>query len=384
MRTYLALTALVSVWCTGLAQQPPCSVPVNVVIPDMASLPKADADAMVARWNRFVRLMKWQLPRWEWAREWHASGAFERGWAQRILLPAETGVPQLSADAFFAHDKKHSVAIQAVTADRGARRVLFVIENGKRMPAAARLIEAAIVSDIVAQARPEDSFGLLTAGGPRVELRFSASREAIRVAAEQLASPPQDESRGEGVLDALFEATNWFQPSQPGDSIFVMALRLEGNHNVGLSTVRAAVRARRLRVFSFQLGRAGSDSPEPQSSYDPVLKYSSTLSTWQVFAGARTLSKLSGGQTFLEDTERKQYSLTDDRLKELRYYGGQMYKAVTEYYVLALESTGRDLIIGLAPPIQSMYPFGFLFYPRDLPPCSSITAATPAQAETTK
>lgn len=365
----------------GYAQRLPCTVPVNVVIPDLSSLPKKEADAVFARWNKFVRLMKLQLPRWEWAQEWHTLGAFDQGPAPGMLLPDETGLPKLRADAFSAHDKKHSVAIRAVTTDRGPRRVLFVIENGKRMPAAARQIEAAVISDILANARPEDSFGLLAAGGPRVELHFGASREAIRAAAEQLESTPQGKSGKGGVLDAVLEATTWFQPPQPGDSIFVMAVRLEGKHHVGFSKVRSAVRARRLRVFSFQLGRGASDSPEPEPIYDAVSKSFSTLVTGQVFDGARTLSKLSGGQTFLEDTEGKQYRLTDDRLKRLRYYGGQMYKAVTEYYVLTLESAGRDLIIGLAPPIQSMHPFGFLFYPRDSPPCSNTATATAAETK---
>jgi hypothetical protein len=44
----------------------------------------------------------------------------------------------------------------------GPRRIVFVVETAKSNSAAVRRIEAAVVAEIVASARPQDSFALLT------------------------------------------------------------------------------------------------------------------------------------------------------------------------------------------------------------------------------
>lgn len=408
MRTYLAFTALVSVCCTGLAQQTPCRVSVNVLVPDLATLPPDHADSVVNVWKQNVQAKKYELPdgRWDSAGEsadfadmlMGAKRTSLMGRGSIIILTLPAGNPpaikqsgmvtvgNLGAKAFLAGNKKSPIPILSATYDRGPRRIIFVVENAKKMPPGARRIEAAVIPHILSKARPEDSFALLTARGPRVELHFGSSRDAIRAAAEELRNPPHGKSDGQGVLDAVLEATTWLQPPQPGDSIFLITLRLEGKHRANFSTVRAAVAAGRIRVFTFQLGEVFIRNPDTISS--PAFGESWDMATFGQglsFVQALALSRESGGWAVVENAERgKEYKLTDERLQELARNGEQMYRAITEYYLLQLDSGGPDLSIRLAPPILEQLPWASVVYPKSLPPCSNTTTPNPAQAETTK
>jgi hypothetical protein len=336
------------VWAStgGFSQQLPCTVPVNVLVPDLTWPQSLDGVLSLPRFDRGVGAFK--LDSWDLARD----------------LPAQ---------AFVAHDGKRRVHIQSVTNDSTPRRIVFIVENGFPMTAAARKIEEAVITDLLSQARPDDSFALLTARGPRRELRFRASREEIRAVAEELGNPPQVDVRGEGVLDAVLEASTWFQPPQAGDSIFLMAMHLEGKSNVSFRKARATLAAGPIRLFGFQFG-----SPELDYTGNPIGWVERSV---QMFA----LSRESGGVAVLEDTEQgRQYQLTNGRLEELRNNAQQMYSAVTNYYALQLDSISPHLRVDLAPSAKSQVRMAIVLHPQHLPPCSNITAATPAQAETTK
>jgi len=381
MRSDVACTLLVLICAAPSAGQLPCSVPADVLVPDLSSLPKTQADAMVAEWKQHIQEMREHRRDWSWQVDWGLFGSVGRPGS--CLPPDCASVANLSAEGFVARDKNGPVRVRSATYDRGPRRIVFVVENAKKMPVAARKIEAAVISHILAKARPQDSFALLTARGPGLALRFGSSRDAIRAAAEQLGNPPQGEPGGEGVLDAVLEATTWFQQPQPGDSIIVMALRLEGKHNASFSDLRAAVTAGRIRVFGFQLG---------EYSYEDLGR-GRTFESWDVqdfgrsvlFDWIRALAEATGGALVLENTEEgKQYKLTDDRLKELQVGGEMIYRRVVECYILQLDSIGPHLVIGLAPPVLEQLPWASVVYPKSLPPCSNTTTPTPAQPETTK
>jgi hypothetical protein len=406
MRIRMAVILLFSVCSTGFGQQSACSVPVSVSAPDLSSLSESDVEAMVNEWKRNVQAKKYELPdgRWDWATESRDFAAtlmrgktaslmgrhsimiltLPAGNLPAIKQPGMVTVRNLPAKAFLAGDKKSPIRILSATYDRGPRRVTFIAENGKKMPEAARKIEAAVMSHILSKARSEDSFALLTAGGPRVELHFGSSRDAIRAAAEQLANPPQGKSDGQGVLDAVLEATTWLQPPQPGDSIFLITLRLEGKHRANFSTVRAAVAAGRIRVFTFQLGEVFIRTPDTISA--PAFGESWDMATFGhglSFVQSLALSRESGGWAVVENAERgKEYKLTDERLQELARNGEQMYRGITEYYLLQLDSGGPDLSIRLAPPILEQLPWASVVYPKSLPPCSGPATPAPAHTET--
>jgi len=381
MRTHVAFTLLVLACSAALAQQRPCTAPVDVVVPDLSSLPKAEADAMVARWKQHLQEMKEHRRGWSWERDWHVFGSAGR--PNSCFPPECARVHDLSADAFIARDERHGIRIKSVALDRGPRRIVFVPENGKKMPEAARKIEGAVISRVLSRARPEDSFALLTAGGPRMELPFGSSRDALRAAAEELRNLPKGESAGQGVLDAVLEASTWFQPPQTGDAVFVITMGLERKHKARFPNVRDAVAARRVRVFAFQLGEYSyKDLIGGGASESWLLR---DLGSSVVLDQARALAEATGGASVLENTEEgKEYKLTDERLQELARNGEQMYRAITEYYLLQLDSAGPDLFIGLAPPVLEQLPWASVVYPKSLPPCSGPATPAPAQAETTK
>jgi len=408
MRACVAFVLLVSASCAGLAQQPPCTVPVEVLVPDLSSLPKAEADSVVNAWKQNLQAKKYELPdgRWDWATESRDFAAtlmrgktaslMGRGSITVFTLPAGNlpaikqpgmvAVGNLAAEAFLAGNKKSPIRILSAAYDRAPRRIVIVVENAKKMPPGARRIEAAVISHILSKARPEDSFALLTARGPRGALHFGSSRDAIRAAAEQLGNPPQGKYTGQGVLDAVLEATTWFQPPQPGDSIFLITLRLEGKHRANFSTVRAAVAADRIRVFTFQLGEVLIRTPDTIRA--PAFGESWDMATFGhglSFVQALALSRESGAWAVVENTEKgKEYKLTDERLQELTRNAEQMYRAITEYYLLQLDSAGPDLFIGLAPPVLEQLPWASVVYPKSLPPCSNPAGPLPATAGTPK
>jgi hypothetical protein len=399
MRVFLALVLLISVQSAGLAQQSGCSVQVRVQAPDLSSLPEGDAQALVEEWNRNIKSMKYRLPdgRWSWSRQ---SGDFTLALIQlqrlsvRDLMsrpeklqagaPPPRSVSDLDGGSFVAWKKKERIQIRSATHERGPRRVVFVAENAKKMPEAARRIEAAVISGILSKARSEDSFALLTARGPRVQLPFGSSRDAVRAAVEDLANPPQGKRKGQGVLDAVLEATTWLQRVQRGDSIFVLALNLESKHHAKFSEVRDTLTARRIRLFGLELGYV--TQPDTESLHTASLMGGHLIDT--IARGGnvdhlREFAGESGGSFFQENTARgKRYKLTDDRLKFLQGVAQAMYDQVTEFYVLQLDSTGADVRIGLAPSVLAQHPWVSISYPEHLAPCSA--AATPAPAGTTE
>jgi hypothetical protein len=120
-----------------------------------------------------------------------------------VLLPNWGLVRHLSADDFVVRNKKEPIRILSLTTDSGPRRIVFVLGDGEPMSAAARKIESEVVSDILSNARAEDSLALLTARGPREKIGFGATHDALRPTAEGLGNPSQRKSDGDGVLDAL-------------------------------------------------------------------------------------------------------------------------------------------------------------------------------------
>jgi hypothetical protein len=348
----LALALLVSAGSAGLAQQPPCSVELNIRVPDLSPPPRNEADLRAA--------------------------FFEHG----LVMPEGAGGDSLTADAFFARDDKRVPArVLSVTIDRGPRRIVFVVENGKRMTPAGRKIEAAVISGILSHARAQDSFALISARGFRLELPLGSSREAVRAAAQELANPPPRETKGQPALDAIEEATAWLAPPKAGDAIFVVATNIEGRHSTGMSKVRDSLARGRVRVFSFELAGV------PQPDLREVFHGSDTLFNIPDIGLGNVdhldeMTRYSGGLlAFEEATEGKQNIPTEDRLKGIMAAAQRMYQAATGYYVLGLDSN-KDLTLGLVPSVQNRLPGGALvFYPRTLAWCSNPTIATPVKAK---
>ena len=66
-----------------------------------------------------------------------------------------------------------------------------------------------MVGRLIAAAVPEDSFALLTARGPKVQLPLGSSRDAILSAAQRMEGPVTAGPRGPAVIDAIAQAAAW-------------------------------------------------------------------------------------------------------------------------------------------------------------------------------
>jgi hypothetical protein len=341
----LGLILLVSAGSTSLGQQSPCTVPVNVLTPDFSSFPKADADRVFAVWKGLYGGKTV-------TRGMGAPSFADFGDLRVPLWTARTGLP---AEAFIARDKKRAVSIESVAIDRGPRRIAFVADNGKEMDASGGRVETAVIADILSRARAEDSFALLTVGGPRVALPFGSSRDAIRAAVDALAKAPQGKPDKESALAGILEAASWLQPPQPGDSIVVLSVLPQGKHNATFKDVRRALAAGRIRLFYIPLRESFLpfhwDWPNEGGNSSPF--------------DMESLVRASGG------TE-----IPSRSLEHLKHNVQQIYDAIAEYYSLRVGSAGPHLNINLSPEFQTRLPMAVILYPWNLPPCPG--PATPS------
>lgn len=353
MRISLPLILLLSLYCTTFAQQPPCTIPASVITASLSS-DHATAEGVAIHGTIFPGLPVF-------------------GVTSMIPTVETVPVPNLTPDDFVVEADHHPVRVLSTSFDRGPHRIAFVVENGKQMREAARRIEVAVISDILAKARPEDSFALLTARGPRVELRFGSSRDAIQKAVEELGNPPRGAPSGDGVLDGLLEVTNWFQPPQPGDSILVMARRLEDKHRASFSTVRAALASHQIRVFGFQLFRIYAETGNLIGGGCSYISDSNICSSGiddGPYAQLLVLIAETGGVSEFEDTSPSKYFMAPGRSEELKKAGEEMYSAATGHYLLELESTSSYLWIRLKPSTLERFPWVSLTYPITSVACS--------------
>jgi hypothetical protein len=301
-----------------------------------------------------------------------------------VIMPDAALVRGLNSDAFVVKSKKESVRFSLTTDGLGPRRILFVVETGGRVKKEARTVEQIVLSQFVARAREEDSFALLTARGPRQEVRFGAGREAFRTALTQLEKAPKGKKQSESVLDAVKEGIEWFQQPQPGDAIVLLTMSIGYPPGRAYGQVRKALAAARIRLFGWLLGQyvssyysvgvglapgPGASGLLPTASLDPNLE--------NIFA----LGEASGGIVFYENTEGgpwRAYKLTDERKKEIEGLAGQLYKAIVEYYRLQLVLPTPDLTIDVAESMRKELGHGRVIYPR-IPSCSVAPNAMSSQ-----
>lgn len=294
-----------------------------------------------------------------------------------VALPDATLVQRLASDAFRVHVKSGPTKIDAVISDRGPRHILFVVETGKQVPSAVRKVEAEILTEIIKNARQEDSFALLTAHGQRREVQFGTSKETLKSTVEEIGVGASGKNEGNGVLDAIFEGTDWFRPHTAGDAVIVLTLGIESNHQVSFAKVRDGLAKKRIHVFGFQLGPFFEGSYSAYLSTTPFGQLS--LTGWfdpnceNLFA----LSRYTGGFVALENAEgdpQKEYHLTDERLHAIRHAAQQEYKAIVEFYRIQVEGPAKDSEIDLADSLRRELPKAEVIYPRDSQSCLEAPA----------
>jgi hypothetical protein len=267
--------------------------------------------------------------------------------------PRSGPIHNLTTGAFVARDKRDFIPVESVETDRGPRRFVFVAENGRLVTLAQRQVEAESVKAILSKAGPKDSFGLLTAGGPRVALPLGSNRDTILVAAEGLAHAKASSTPGEEVTDALVEATMWFGSHQSGDSIFLLdRIPNSAGNRRDDSRLQAALASRQVGLFTLGLDIMiwGCEGGCVES---PLIE----------------LSDRSGGDWEEMAPLPRKRQAKDASLKAARVEAENLYDVASQFYVLRLQRTSPETMIGLS--LQELYrlPYATVTYPRPLPVC---------------
>jgi len=290
---------------------------------------------------------------------------------------------ELGPEAFVARDKEGPIRSKSAQFHHGPYRIAFVVENGRELPGGARGIEATIVTRILSKLSGADqTFALLTARGPRVELHFGSRRDAIRSAVENLRNPPSVEEEGEGVLDGLLEATKWFGSPRPGDSIFLLAHNLKGRNRARFAAIRDALAGSGVRVFSVELGHV------MQPGYTPF-NFEEAYSIPAVgIHNPDQLIDLSeasgGGWGEVPKTNHGKGGPTEADVRDALAVADDLYMQASAFYVLGLDRTHPRVTIGMSPHALRELPGAYVIYPRYMRKCRESGPGTPDKARTTK
>lgn len=262
-------------------------------------------------------------------------------------------VPGVEAKTLKARIGRRSADVIAAAPDTGARRLVLVIDTGKEVNKDGWKVAMTMSNTIVNNARPVDSFALLTYGGAKEAIPFGTTRDAVKEKLAALdATRPAIEGKGleMGIYDAVSEALTMLGPAQFGDTILLFTANPIDKGHGDLRKVEQTLLARGTRLIALSL----TQRPLP-----PVrdTNFSST-SQGDIATGfntdqLRSLTLGTGGLFYLENTQPtdSEYKLTDGHVKELMKQGMQMYiLAVRVYRVeIAAPATARLESLELEP-----------------------------------
>ena len=315
------------------------------------------AHAQVAPCTVVAYAMKEQLPPELTVMPWRPP-------ANGYTYPPELLIPLrgLSGESFVVRDGKRAVPVLSVDEDTGPRRIALVVALDKRWRTIAHggwaEVPRTAVTAVLSSARPEDSFALLTAAGPRIAVPFGAATSELRARLTQLTPSQTPLGRGEAVLNALVEVAGWFGRPQTGDSILLIG-GFNRASRAKVSQVRNILVSRGIRLFLF----GGWTS----FSLDPLCMLCSQQSP------DVTLALVTGGAN--EEIGYAGPKHPDESLRLWQNEAKSLYDIATLAYIVRLPSTGPRMTmrLSLGPGILT-YP-GFLTHPGPLPHGLGLDAA---------
>jgi hypothetical protein len=343
MRLFVTLLLIVSAVRPSKAQENSCAVTAAVETLDPSSFPdKASIKFAMSVWWTTLR-----DPRMLGYQDAIAFGSVLP--YNYTNAPVWAPVADLRREAFVATDRKHSIPVLSAEPRGDPLRIVFVVENGRRLTAAQRQVEAAALKAILSVSRRDDSFAFLSTAAPRLAVPLGSSREAIELAFERLKEPRQKGPKDDGVSGALVEAAKSFERPQQGDAIILLARMVAGRRRLEL---RTALTSRGVRLFSF-----GLDAMVEAGSSGTLINPLATLSE-QTGGGWEQIGPLANKDR-----------VTGTRLHVARKYARKLYEMATTYYTLRLERTGPHVVIGLSSHTLDQTPWGRVVYPKPLPVC---------------
>lgn len=241
-----------------------------------------------------------------------------------VVNPSLESFRGLSAADFSAHAAKIAVPIKSITFDDGPRRVLFVVETGKKINSNSRKAEIQMVEAIVGDARPGDSFALIATHGQNRIAKFGSDRAKLIDALGQEWGSGKEQ--GTGVLDAIMEGIEFFGQPATGDAIVVIAAELQGNRKTNPKAVAKALEEHHLRMLGLALGPVATRSlvagGTMTSTTSQGLAYTTPLVGGTVYdAGDEDFYPLtvqSGGLVMgVLGGEKQAYNLDDPKVKQM-------------------------------------------------------------------
>jgi hypothetical protein len=274
----------------------------------------------------------------------------------------------------------HQIPVLSLTANQGGRRIIFILDGSPELPSDFRATEGKIVAHVLASARPQDSFALITVHGVLRQVRFNQGRDAIQQAANDLASEVPENAEKMPTMEGIEKAIQWFGQARSDDGILLIAHELkEPEKSTYFHLIFKLLYGHYIRIFAVSLGKV-----------DLRIDYAKGLQTPANQDYMYSLALISGGSIALDDASAlpKDFKVTDEHLEKLQAQAMQFYKLMTQSYELKLRATeeivprstkGYPLYIQLSETGKARFPNAKLLYPYLVrPPCKYAEANPPA------
>jgi hypothetical protein len=289
----------------------------------------------------------------------------------------------LAAEDFIGHLQKRPVTVKLVTFDDGPRRVLIVVDANKKLPSDSRKAQGEMLRTILDNARPQDTFALISTRGHGPQMKFTADRSAIKLALASENGPENGKEKELGVLDGVMTGMEWFGNPQSGDSIVVMAADMEGNHKTNAKLVARALEEKHIRLFGLALGPVttkNSVAGETVTNASMGLAYSRPVVGDVTYTTGDDnffpLTVNSGGLVLgvVNGDSYHNYHLEDPQvLQAVRQKALSISKMISAYYRMQVEppqlAHPQDWNLAINPEVQKHAPPMFVLYPHQLGPC---------------
>jgi hypothetical protein len=289
----------------------------------------------------------------------------------------------LAAEDFVGRLQKKAVTVKLVTFDDGPRRVLIVVDANKKLPADSRKAQGEMLRTILDNARPQDTFALISTHGHGPQVKFTADRSAIKAALGWDNGPDNGKEKELGVLDGVMAGMEWFGTPQLGDSIVVMAADMEGNHKTNAKLVASALEEKRIRMFGLALGPVttkNSVAGETITNASMGMAYSRPAVGDAVYTTGDDnflpLTVNSGGMVLsaMNGDSYHSYNLDNPQvLQSVRQKALSVSKMISAYYRMQVEppqlAHPEDWNLAINPEVQKHAPPMFVLYPHQLGPC---------------
>lgn len=289
----------------------------------------------------------------------------------------------LAAEDFVGRLQRKPVTVKLVTLDDGPRRVLIVVDANKKLPADSRKAQGEMLRTILDNARPQDTFALISTHGHGPQVKFTADRSAVKLALGWDNGPDNGKEKELGVLDGVMAGMEWFGIPQPGDSIVVMAADMEGNHKANAKMVASALEEKRIRMFGLALGPVTTKNNlagETVTNASMGMAYSRPVVGDITYATGDDnffpLTVNSGGMVLgvMNGDNYHSYNLENPQLMQaVRQKALTVSKMISTYYRMQLEppqlAHPQDWNLTINPEVQKHAPPMFVLYPHQLGPC---------------